>query len=794
MPPSVHPIQIPSADRAAAPLAMGGTDPLGRAIQVNQRYLTLDGAPWLPVMGEFHFSRFPRERWAEELLKMKAGGINVIATYIFWIHIEEAEGALDWSGDRDLRHFIQLCADLGLYAYPRIGPWAHGECRNGGFPDWLLEKCGSAVRMDAQPYLQYVERFYRAIFAQLRGLLWKEGGPIIGIQIENEMLNNPGHIRTLKRMAQSIGFDVPLYTMTGWGPAQVPQDEPILPVFGGYPDAFWDRQVQEWSRPSRKHYFFTAIRDDNTIGADLARRSEVGDLSFLEQVPYGTCETGGGMQVAYHRRPYIAPGDISAIALSKVGSGSNLQGYYMYHGGANPRGKFTTLQESQATGYWNDVPVINYDFQAPLGQYGQVRESYHALRPLHLFLQDFGDLLAPLPLVLPEQVPQNLDDRATLRWALRSDGRQAFLFINNYQRVEPLAEHKAAQFELRFPEETLLLPSTPMRIPTAMQAVLPVNLRLGGALLKYATAQPICTVQWENKPLYVFAALDGAAPEFVFDRDTVQELTTQAALSEQGDRLAVQGLTPGTGCLFTVRAKTGEAVSVLLLAPAQAQQVWKARVWGQERLFLSPEALYFTEDGVQIQIPSSQAVVSVSMLPSAGDLGVSGAKVETAPDGIFTRYTLSVPTRAISVESRRVQAAAVPPPVRTGSQGVATPPPDEAYQDAEVWRVSLPSNVLDGLHEAFLRVEYTGDAARAYLNGTLIDDDFYHGRVWEIGLQRFAPEILAGGLELRFLPLRKDAPIYLPSRESIPFGEAEAYLQVESITAYGVADLHLSKM
>lgn len=22
----------------------------------------------------------------------------------------------------------------------RIGPWAHGECRNGGFPDWLVKK------------------------------------------------------------------------------------------------------------------------------------------------------------------------------------------------------------------------------------------------------------------------------------------------------------------------------------------------------------------------------------------------------------------------------------------------------------------------------------------------------------------------------------------------------------------------------------------------------------------------------------------------------------------------------
>ena len=30
----------------------------------------------------------------------------------------------------------------------------------------------------------------------------------------------------------------------------------------------------------------------------------------------------------------------------KLGSGCNLLGYYMYHGGTNPEGKRTTLQES----------------------------------------------------------------------------------------------------------------------------------------------------------------------------------------------------------------------------------------------------------------------------------------------------------------------------------------------------------------------------------------------------------------------------------------------------------------
>jgi len=114
--------------------------PTGEEIGVNSRYLTLDGKPWLPVMGEFHFTRYPANRWEEEILKMKAAGVNIIATYVIWIHHEEIEGQFDWSGQRDLRAFAQLCAKHHMLVVARIGPWAHGEVRSGGFPDWVVKR------------------------------------------------------------------------------------------------------------------------------------------------------------------------------------------------------------------------------------------------------------------------------------------------------------------------------------------------------------------------------------------------------------------------------------------------------------------------------------------------------------------------------------------------------------------------------------------------------------------------------------------------------------------------------
>src|SRR5579871_3509400 len=104
------------------PFAIGGKSPDGHVLSANSRYLALDGQPWFPVMGEFHFSRYPAAEWETELLKMKAGGINAVATYIFWIHHEETEGKFDWTGQRDLRRFVELAAKCGLRVWVRVGP------------------------------------------------------------------------------------------------------------------------------------------------------------------------------------------------------------------------------------------------------------------------------------------------------------------------------------------------------------------------------------------------------------------------------------------------------------------------------------------------------------------------------------------------------------------------------------------------------------------------------------------------------------------------------------------------
>src|SRR5664279_5496105 len=266
--------------------------PNGASIELNSRYLIRDGKPWLPVMGEIHYTRVPEQDWEEEILKMKAGGVQIIATYVIWIHHEEIEGEFDWTGRRDLRRFIELCGKHGMLVQLRVGPWVHGEVRNGGLPDWLMKRLpANEMRTNTAAFMDPVRKYYGQVAQQVKGLLWKDGGPILGIQIENEYSDRSehggeGYILALKALAIESGLDVPLYVITGWDNAVVPKGA-VLPVYGGYADAPWDASIQEL--PANEVYLFRfgsrVAGNMGAIGSTGAGAAE----KTSENTPFITC-------------------------------------------------------------------------------------------------------------------------------------------------------------------------------------------------------------------------------------------------------------------------------------------------------------------------------------------------------------------------------------------------------------------------------------------------------------------------------------------------------------------------
>ena len=478
------------------------------------------------------------------------------------------------------------------------------------------------------------------------------------------------------------------------------------------------------------------------------------DEEDANRYPYLTCELGGGMMNSYHRRILIQPEDIESVALVKVGSGGNLPGYYMYHGGVNPEGRLTTLMEAQATPMtnYNDMPVKNYDFQAPLGSFGQTRGHYHRLRRMHLLFRDFGRQIAPMDSFLPAKKPGGGEDLATLRWAVRSDGEGGFLFVNNHQRGATLPAHEGVSFSISTPGAGLLVPDEPVTVPSGARFIWPFGMDLGGGLgLVSATAQLVCRIDEDEARTLFFAETPGVPATFKFADGKRRTL-------DAGREVALR------------LAGAGRELRVVLLSEPDSLALWKGNLAGRPRVVLSRADVAFDRGEVELRSedPESLEALVYPPLPESEER-----------DGIFGRLPLgSASARPLEVAIEKLRDAGEPREIRTGRQKVAVAPSDEDFADAAAWTVKLPEGFDPAASDALLRIRYRGDVARVRIGDQLVMDDFFNGRPLEVGLRRHAEALReAGGLTLEILPFQADAPIFLPEKPA-----SGTLLSLESVT------------
>ena len=630
------------------------TNPRGETIEVDSKGIIINGRHTLPVMGEIHYARVPEREWRREIQKMKAGGITIIATYCFWIHHEPEEGRWDWNGNRNLSRFLDVCREEGMPVVLRIGPFCHGEVYQGGMPSWIVEKAQKdpknfKLRSMAPGFIAATTELYRNIFLQAAGKLWKDGGPVVGVQIENECRGPWAYYMTLKDIAVGIGFDTPFYTRTGW-PKLNGKEEfgKLLPLYGDYADGFWDRKLTDMPGDYPKAFVMKDARVSGviateTFGTNQDTRLEAKDLQY----PYLTCELGGGMMPAYHRRINITGNEILPLATCKLGSGSNLPGYYMYHGGTNPEGNEYTMAETQASAVtnYNDMPLKTYDFQAPLGEMGQPNfKAFHSTRLLHQFLADWGEQLAMMKV-----------DSLSEHYARRG----CFEFYNDYVRI--LNEDGVCY-------------------------VRPVDMPWKGHRIT-ADAQPFCHI---GDTLY-FIPIKGKKPVVWIDGKAYK---------------SVKGV------------KRVKDIAICILSDDEAQRAFK----------IDDKMTFAAHDGGIL----------------FKDNGVITEEYWTKDNTRNVKFTLN-------------KRCGEPRTIKMGSQKVAAMPDDKDFEAAQVYIIDIPT----ADDNTFIQINYQGDCARVYADGKLVEDNFWNGKPMLVRTS----ELEGKRVELKILPLRKDAPIYLQKQQ-----------------------------
>jgi hypothetical protein len=497
---------------------------------------------------------------------------------------------------------------------------------------------------------------------------------------------------------------------------------------------------------------------------------------------------GGGIQDTYHRRPVVQPDDIAAMMPVMLGSGVNLYGTYMFQGGENPEGRHTTLQESQSTGYPTDVPVKSYDFQAPLSEFGRERESLRKLKVVNYFLNDFGSGLAPMSVHAPDQTPAGAAEFSVVRASVRSKDRQGYLFVNNYVRGASMPERKSVQFEIRLPHSTLRIPDTPIQIPSGAYFIWPFNFPLGSQTLRYSTAQLFLHLAGSAAETYVFEQIPGIDAEFVLDSAPGVTVQARGATVRKHDSvITISQIPAGFNNPITLRHGAGPETKLILLTQTEAENAWKIAFDGQERVLETAHDFFGDDRSFVLQSDANPEFV-FSLYPQiAENLNAVGAALAVSRNENVVRFTGSVRAINLSVKVEKVQDASDAPAVKLGPslswrpQGVPMAPDDDAFERAAKWRILIKGDLSGPISDAFLTIRYTGDVARLSANGKLLDDDFYNGLPWSIGLRRFYPQARQDPLELSILPLRKDSPVFLEPRFRPEFGVQDQAVELKSV-------------
>ncbi len=751
-------------------LDLGGSNPKGDSIGVNSFYLERNGKPFIPVIGEFHYSRYPNKYWDEQLKKMKAGGITIVATYVFWNLHEFKEGQFNWSGDLNLRQFVELCGENDLKVIVRIGPFAHGEMRNGGFPDWLYGR-PIEVRTNDPAYLKYVDRFYNEIGKQLKNLMFKDGGPIIGIQLENEYQHSAApwgfgymdaprertagrrdvkitqdgvgvsneenefanvgrdHMKTLKNLAIKAGLITPIYTATGWGKATI-VEKGSIPVMAGYAFPFWSAG----NSPSPFYLF-----------KNIHKNPDYSPVSYdVDLYPSLAAELGTGMAVTWARRPRVPGESFLPMMVRTVGSGTNGLGYYMYHGGTTSSIGNFFLSEGWGLNH------KSYDYQAPLGEFGRTSSGFYGLKFINYFLRDFGHDLAPLYPVLPEGNDTiKATNLTTLRYAVRSNGEKGYLFMHNYQdhlltkNLENLKiDIKTKSGNVRFPV------SGTLTLNSGSSAIFPFNTVFEGIEVRQATVQPFCRFENKRKIYTVFVSVDGIQPEILL-KGKIKVLGKGFGIKIIGGNTLVT-FRPNEICELQVNGRS------FLILPFEIAK--NAYLTGEtdKYLVISNAVVLENKDKLSLVTTYPDSVV-LRIYPAIEKISISaGNAVKTiSKHRNFSAWKITLP----EIES-----------------GVKLIQADDRH-----FVLKAPNVDWTRLNDIFITFDYRGDRALCMMNGELQTDDLYTSKPWTIGLKRYAEALKTAEMYFHFIPMGKDAPYmsYLDKNVIPNFGNKKEFLEIK---------------
>ena len=518
---------------ASVRLGAQGLPPGGnmfRAAPAARKFIDFDGRGFLVngkrtfiVSGDVHYSRIPRALWHDRLLRVKRMGYNTVQTYTFWSYHERREGKFDFTGERDLDAFLKEIKSLGMYASVRIGPYVNSEWGGGGWPVWLRFKPGVRVREDNPEFLKYQDRWLDKLVPIVAANQINRGGSVIMVQLENEDPRATGtevpnsYFQHLKDKCVALGLQVP--------------------------------------------YFFSGINHgDNPAGEspfDTAGRVS----------PWYTTEFWTGWFGVYgseERAQARTRGTWNVLANGGAG-----YDHYTGAGGTN----FET--------WGSDQTGASYDFGAPVGQVGDIRDFFYMLKRPALFGTTFSKILA------------DSHDTSGQYGGAATSGAGVSARTSPAGTVVFLKNSGDAPLKTQFKDKTGKSYPSAGTVTLASQEIMPVVLGYAlvpGVTLDVCAARVLSIVPQGSVTNLIVYGAPGDPAEIQFGVSAKDAPTTKSpTLTASPGQVVFKTTFPASkpqASEFTIGART---VRILAVSSDMADRTWPVTVGGRTYIICGPD-------------------------------------------------------------------------------------------------------------------------------------------------------------------------------------------------------------
>lgn len=357
-------------------------------ISYDGQSFIIDGRRIWLVSGTVHYTRTPQALWRQRIRAAKQAGLNCIETYVFWNAHEPRRGQFDFEGDEgglNLRRFVQIVGEEGMWCIVRPGPYVGAEWDFGGLPAWLHTIEGIKLRQSHPAFLEASARYLSAVMDQIRdlqvtasakpgtdrgnvnpageaagGYTGQGGGPIVMMQAENEWFcHNPqehdGYLREMVRYLRENGCTVPISNCNNlWQPIE--------------------GTISTWNGA---HHLTTDMRQLAVVQPEAPRL-------VTEYWPGGFDQWGQA-----HADGVSA--DLNLYRLAGILATGSQYNLYMFHGGTNFAFWGGRTINSSAS-----FTTTSYDYDAPLLEAGGRGPKFTSTKRISTFASQFGHVFAHL--------------------------------------------------------------------------------------------------------------------------------------------------------------------------------------------------------------------------------------------------------------------------------------------------------------------------------------------------------------------------------------------------------------